>query len=141
MVVTKITTNKKNLPSNKSTSKRSMSLMVSRVQRSSPCSALSIASAKFDLSKLWVMASEPLHRVDKRLMVVLTVAVDLLTFKKKKHLKFDNLQYNTLVFWFAGTNDSSAKHLMFQALFFLIICYRLRALKTLYFYFCKFFKK
>ena len=74
---------KKNLPSNKSTSKRSMSLMVSRVQRSSPCSALSIASAKFDLSKLCVMASEPLHRVDKRLMVVLTVAVDLLTFKNK----------------------------------------------------------
>ena len=63
------------------------------------------------------MASEPLHRVDKRLMVVLTVAVDLLTFKQKP-FKFDNLQYNTLVFWFAGTNDSSAKHLMFQALLF-----------------------
>ena len=38
-----------------------------------------MASAKFDLSNLCVMASEPLHNVDKRLMVVLTVAVDLLT--------------------------------------------------------------
>ena len=53
--------------------------MVSRIQRSSPCRALSMASAKFDLSNLYVMASEPLHNVDKRLMVVLTVAVDLLT--------------------------------------------------------------
>ena len=33
--------------------------------------------------------------------------------------KSDNLQYNTLVRWIAGTNDSSTKCLMFQALFFL----------------------
>ena len=33
--------------------------------------------------------------------------------------KSDNLQYNTLVCWFAGTNDSSIKRLKFQALFFL----------------------
>jgi len=32
--------------------------------------------------------------------------------------KFDNLQYNTLVRWFAGTGDLSTKRLMFQALFF-----------------------
>ena len=31
--------------------------------------------------------------------------------------------------------------LMFQALFFFIISYRLRALKSLYFYSCKFIKK
>ena len=30
-----------------------------------------------------------------------------------------NLQYNTLVRWFAGTYDSLIKHLMFQALLFL----------------------
>ena len=43
-----------------------------------------------------------------------------------------------IIRWVDGTNDSSTKHLMFQALFFFIISYRLRALKTLYFYFCKF---
>ena len=32
--------------------------------------------------------------------------------------KSDNLQYNTLVCWVAGTNDSSTKRLMFQVLFF-----------------------
>ena len=34
----------------------------------------------------------------------------------------------------AGTNDSSTKRLMFQALFFFIISYWLKALKTLYLY-------
>ena len=33
-------------------------------------------------------------------------------------LKSDNLQYNTLGRWVDGTNDSSTKRLMFQALFF-----------------------
>ena len=32
--------------------------------------------------------------------------------------KSENLQYNTLVRWADGTNDSSTKHLMFQVLFF-----------------------
>ena len=32
--------------------------------------------------------------------------------------KSENLQYNTLVCWFAGTKDSSTKRLMFQALFY-----------------------
>ena len=45
-----------------------------------------------------------------------------------------------LVRWFTRTNDSSTKRLMFQVFFF-IISYRLRALRTLYFYFCKFIKK
>ena len=36
-------------------------------------------------------------------------------------LKSVNLQYNTLGHWFAGTNDSSTKRLMFQVLFFFII--------------------
>ena len=35
-----------------------------------------------------------------------------------KDLRSDNLQYNLLVRWDVGTNDSSTKHLMFQALFF-----------------------
>ena len=55
--------------------------------------------------------------------------------------KSDNLQYNTLGRWVDGTNNSSTKRLMFQALFFFIISYRLRAPKTLYFYFCKVIKK
>ena len=36
-------------------------------------------------------------------------------------IKSDNLQYNTLVRWVAGTNDSSTNCLMFQVLFFFII--------------------
>ena len=32
-------------------------------------------------------------------------------------MKFVNLQYDTLVRWADGTNDSLTKHLMFQALF------------------------
>ena len=35
-------------------------------------------------------------------------------------LKSDNLQYNTLVCWADGTNNSSNKCLMFQVLFFFI---------------------
>ena len=56
--------------------------------------------------------------------------------KIPKILKSDNLAR-----WVDGMNDSSTKHLMFQALFFFIISYRLRALKTLYFYFCKIIKR
>jgi hypothetical protein len=41
------------------------------------------------------------------------------------HLKSDNLQYNMLACWVDGTNESSAKCLIFQALFF----FQLRALK------------
>ena len=53
--------------------------MVSRMQRSSPCSALSMASRRLDRSRSWVMDSEPRQRVDKRLMVVDTDAEDLLS--------------------------------------------------------------
>ena len=42
----------------------------------------------------------------------------------------------TIVRWVAGRNDSSTMRLMFQALFFFIISYGLRALKTLII-FCK----
>ena len=45
-----------------------------------------------------------------------------------------------LVCWFTGTNDSSTKRLMSQAFFF-IIHFRLMALKTLYFCYCKSIKK
>ena len=55
-------------------------------------------------------------------------------------IRTNNLQYNMLVHWSDGTNDSSIKCLTFQAFFF-IISYRLRALKTLYFHFCNFIKK
>ena len=55
-------------------------------------------------------------------------------------LKSDNLQYNTLVRWFAGTNDLSTKRLMFQCHFF-IISSRLRALKTFFFMFWQIYKK
>ena len=57
-----------------------------------------------------------------------------------RHLKSDNLQYNTLVCWFAGTNDSLTKCLMFKALFF-TFSHRLRAIKTLYFLFLWIYKK
>jgi hypothetical protein len=44
-----------------------------------------------------------------------------------------------LVCWADGTNESSTKRLTFQVFFF-IISYRLRAIKTLYFHFCNFIK-
>ena len=34
------------------------------------------------------------------------------------HLKSDNLQYDTVDRWVAGTNDLSTKRLMFQVFFF-----------------------
>ena len=49
-------------------------------------------------------------------------------------LKFVNLQYNTLVFWFVGTNDSSTKHLMFKVFFFFITsCKILQKIVFIYF--------
>ena len=40
-----------------------------------------------------------------------------------------------IIRWIDGPNDSLTKRLMFQVLFFFIISYKLRALKTLYFIF------
>ena len=42
-----------------------------------------------------------------------------------QHHKSDNLQYNMLGRWVDGTNDSLTKCLMFQALFFFHIFYRI----------------
>ena len=42
-------------------------------------------------------------------------------------IKSDNLRYNTLTRWVDGAYDSLTKALMFQALFFSIISYRLKA--------------
>ena len=56
-------------------------------------------------------------------------------------IKSDNLQYNTLVCWADGTNDSSTKRLNFQVFFLHTIFCRLRAHKTLYFHFCNFIKR
>jgi hypothetical protein len=49
----------------------------------------------------------------------LTIALQFrqLRLANATELKSDNLQYNTLVRWFAGTNDLLTKRLMFQALF------------------------
>ena len=41
-----------------------------------------------------------------------------ISIKDVTALKSDNLQYNMLGRWVDGMNDSSTKHLMFQALFF-----------------------
>ena len=77
---------------------------------------------------------------------------DISTVLWKRKIKFEKEQqsftteywnptiYN-IIRWFAGTNDSMNKCLMFQSLFFFIVSYRLRTLKTLYFYFCKFIEK
>jgi hypothetical protein len=55
--------------------------------------------------------------------VILTCCI----VNSKKAQKSDNLQYNMLVGWFAWTNDSSTKGLMFQVLVTLLfmISYRL----------------
>ena len=44
--------------------------------------------------------------------------------------KLINLKLYNIICWFAGTNDSSTKGLMFQALFSFIISYTFRAIKT-----------
>ena len=46
------------------------------------------------------------------------VCINVVTLEILLLLKSDNLQYNTLVCLFAGTNDSSAKHLMIKVWFF-----------------------
>ena len=51
--------------------------------------------------------------------------------KQRVEYKSDNIQYNTLSCWVAGTNDSWTKYLMFKVLYFFIISYRHRALKIL----------
>ena len=45
----------------------------------------------------------------------------LMLWRIKRHLKFVNLQYNMLGCLNDGTNESSTKRLMFQALFFFMI--------------------
>ena len=55
--------------------------------------------------------------------------------------KSDNLQYNILVLWADGKNNSLTKRLMFQTSFFFIFYYGLKALKTLYFIFYQSIKK
>ena len=58
------------------------------------------------------------------------------------HQKSVNLQYITLGCLDDGTNESLTKSLMFQVcIFFFYTFYRLKALKTLYFYCCNFIKK
>ena len=59
---------------------------------------------------------------------------------KMSHNKSVNLQHITLGCLDDGTNESSTKSVIFQVLFFYTF-YRLRALKTVYFYFCNFIKK
>ena len=59
----------------------------------------------------------------------------------REGMKSVNLQYITLGCLDDGTNKSETKTLMFQVLFFSYPFYRLRALKTLYFYVCNFIEK
>ena len=51
--------------------------MVSRMHRSSPCSAHSMASGRFDLKSSFVTASDPRQRVDSNDIVVEVDAADL----------------------------------------------------------------
>ena len=99
----------------------------------------SIQGSKHDsYSKIYFTASEntKTHQVYAKVSEYQSRSSLLTEISNAWDIKFVNLQYNTLLRWFAGTNDSPTKHLMFQALMFFIISYRLRALKTLYFYFC-----
>ena len=61
-------------------------------------------------------AAQPLNELQSHLNVVLDELAHV--FAVRLVLKSDNLQYNTLVCWAYGTNDSSTKRLLFQALFF-----------------------
>ena len=67
--------------------------------------------------------------------VAVFVAIHFMRLDNAIDLKSDNLQYNMLALWLAGTNNSSTKRLMFQALFLHSFLQFFKALKTLYFYF------
>jgi len=45
--------------------------------RSSPCRAFSMASGSWERSKSWVMTGEPRHNVDRRLITVDMLGLDL----------------------------------------------------------------
>ena len=61
-------------------------------------------------------------------------------FNRCQDINLLNLQYNTLVCLFAGTNESSTKRLMFQVLFFFMISCRILC-KNTFNLFVYFFKK
>ena len=57
---------------------------------------------------------------------------------------WENPTVNNIKRWFAGKNDSSTKYLISSdvpSIILFIFSYRLRALNTLFFYFCEFMKK
>ena len=62
----------------------------------------------------------------------------------KIHATSKNPTVNNIKRWFAGKNDSSTKYLISSdvpSIILFMFSYRLRALNTLYFYFCEFMKK
>ena len=63
-------------------------------------------------------AAQPLNELQSHLNVVLDELAHV--FEVRLVLNSDNLQYNTLVCWAYGTNDSSTKRLTFQVFFFII---------------------
>ena len=69
-------------------------------------------------------------------VLIFTMSVPLYT--ENTDQKSVNLQYITLGCLDDGTNESSTKSLIFQALFSFYTFYWLRTLKTLYSYFCNF---
>ena len=85
------------------------------------------------------MESRCVHRHPFYVTLLASLNCHLHSYRNRNY-KSVNLQYITLGCLDDGTNESSTKSLMFQVLFFYTF-YRLRALKTLYFYFCKVIKK
>ena len=57
----------------------------------------------------------------KKASIICHLTEKYLQFKISRDQKFVNLQYNMLVRWADGTNDSLTKCLMFQVLFFISI--------------------
>merc|ERR1719318_760995 len=77
LIGVKLALGRADLPSKRRTRRRSVSLMVSSTHLSSPCNACSMAWGRLDLRRLCVMVGEPLHRVERREMVVDTDGDDL----------------------------------------------------------------
>jgi hypothetical protein len=65
-------------------------------------------------------AAQPLNELQSHLNVVLDELAHV--FAVRLVLKSENIQYNTLVRWAYGTNDSSTKRLTFQVFFFHNFC-------------------
>ena len=104
----------------------------------------------FSISLQWKFWPSEIHSTNEKTALAMLRALMLIEMFAEiwnsqilvRVLKSDNLQYNTLVHWVAGMNDSLTKRLMFQVLYFFMISCRILCKNTfnLFIYFLKKYK-